>query len=159
MRLSAYKVNVMGRKNCIAGGSGGLFQSSHFLRFYVRKLWRKKKSHSMSKASGFLRNSLKNCEEIGPFPKICLRAMLKGFVKNVVLVPGYQDNRGLFHQAPDFLCVHLCCYLGMWNDLRMGIASKMACGNAHWDLGHVWHCTLQCLICLQLGKASYCSSE
>lgn len=159
MRPSAYKVNVIGRKKCIAGGSGGLFQSLHFLRCYVRKLWRKNVSHSMSKTSSFLCNSLKDCEEIGSFPKICLRAMLKGSMKNVLLVPGYQDNRGLFHQAPDFLCVRLRCYLGMWNDLRMGIANKMACGNVHWDLGHIWHCTLRCLISLQLGKASSCSSE
>lgn len=113
----------------------------------------------MSKTSSFLCNSLKDCEEIGSFPKICLRAMLKGSMKNVLLVPGYQGNRGLFHQAPDFLCVRLHCYLGMWNDLRMGIANKMACGNVHWDLGHIWHCTLRCLISLQLGKASSCSSE
>lgn len=61
--------------------------------------------------------------------------MLTGSVKNVLSLPKYQDRRGLFQQAQISFGPTYVATLGTWNDLRIGTANKMTCGNVHWDLG------------------------
>lgn len=63
----------MGRKkSALLEGLQSFFQSLHFLRCYVRELWRIKESCSVSKASNFFRNTLEKRGKIQSFPRSLL---------------------------------------------------------------------------------------
>lgn len=145
-------------KNALLEGLESFFQPLRFLRCYVRKLWSVKESRSVSKASSFFCNALKECEENGPFPQIssvwepCSKALWRTLCSSRELffnIHGYQDNRRLFQQAPDFLCVHLCCYFRhvKWPE------------NGHSQQDDLWQCPLRSGVLSVTAALSLCSSE